>query len=117
MVCKSKLYSLYPLLNVLARMEPEDRQTLIPFLKDAGCEAIYECIHNGLCSKDIPKKYRKHLRKKLKPDEDHFRCILDPNACGKKQLKKLQQIGGGGLGAILGTVLPILADYLQEEDD
>lgn len=102
----------YPLLDVMSRMEVEDRKTLVEFLNSEGCQAVTECIHNGLFNKSIDPEKRKNIKVNLKQDEEQYRCILK-EGCSKKRQKQLVQVGGGGLGLILDAVLPILKENLN----
>lgn len=102
----------YRLLDVLSRMESADRETLLDFLNEEGCEALTECIHNGLWNGELDRDYRKSIKSNLKKDEKHYRCILKEH-CPKKKRKHLVQVGGGGLGLILQAVLPVLKENLN----
>lgn len=102
---------IYPLLDVLSRMEPADRQTLLEFINDEGCDAVTECIHNGLWNEEIDREQRKAIKINLKKDEKRYRCILK-EGCHNKRRKHLVQVGGG-LGLILEAVLPLLKENLD----
>lgn len=110
---KHQISQVYPLLELLSRLEGEDRMKLIPFLNQTGCDGIYECIHNGLRSKLVSLESRKEIKKTLKSDADIYRCILKNGLCPLKKQKKLTQVGGKGLGLLLNSVLPLLSEHLK----
>ena len=107
--------NVYPFLEFLSRLNSADRTLLIPYLNGDGCESIYECVHNGLWSKALSIKKRKEIKKNLKQDEKHFRCILNGDVCSQTRQKRLTQVGGNGLGLILTSVLPLLAEHLRKK--
>lgn len=111
---KCDIKRVYPLLEVLSRLEESDRQIIVEFLNEAGCEGLTECVHNGLWSKAIDLDKRKLIKTNLKKDEASYRCILK-EGCSKKRHKKLVEVGGGGLGLILKSVLPLLKDHLNSQ--
>lgn len=111
---KCSMKRIYPFLEVISRLDLKDRQILVQFLDEEGCEAITECIHNALWSKSIDPQKRRAIKLSLKQDEDKYRCILK-EGCSKKRKKKLAEIGGGGLGVILDAVLPQLKEYISAE--
>jgi hypothetical protein len=110
---KQQITQLYPMLELLARLEETDRMKLIPFLNQTGCQGIYECIHNGIRSKLVSLENRKEIKKHLKSDADIYRCLLSNKLCAAKKQKKLTQVGGKGLGLLLHSVLPLLSEHLQ----
>lgn len=110
---KHQIAQAYPMLELLSRLEEEDRMKLIPFLNQTGCEGIYECIHNGLRSKLVDLGRRKEIKRTLKSDADIYRCILKNELCSAKKQKKLTQVGGKGLGLLLKSVLPLLSEHLK----
>jgi hypothetical protein len=99
-------------LEVLSRLASNDRQVVVEFLNEVGCEALTECVHNGLWSKAVDGDKRKAIKSNLKKDEGHYRCILK-QGCAKKRQKKLVEVGGDGLGLILNSVLPLLKEHLS----
>ena len=105
-------YRSYQLLDVISRMTPEDRQILLEFFNEEGVEVVTECIHNGLYNADIDREQRKAIKVNLKKDVDKYRCILK-GGCRKKRREQLVQVGGGGLGLILQTVLPIIRETIN----
>lgn len=114
---KNKMSKIYPILHLLGRLDSEDRSNLIPFLSQDACEGIYECIHNGLKNKSIQIDHRKALRNGLKKNADILRCIIDPKSCDKTKKKKLVQVGGDGIGLIVKTVLPYMAQQLLQQNE
>lgn len=103
-----------PLLDVISRLDDKDRQIVIGFLDDEACDAITECIHNGLHNHTIGREHRKNIKNSLKKDQETYRCILKEK-CLKKRRDKLVQVGGGGLGVILPAVLANLRQNIQDE--
>ena len=109
---KRELKKVYPLLDVLARLNTNDRKTVIKFLNDQGYEAIYECIYNGLDNNDVSTTDRKFLRKGLLKDQNIYRQLLLGSRVTKRKKKHIEQVGGS-LGLLLATVLPILSNFLS----
>jgi hypothetical protein len=101
------------MLEIISRLGDEDRMKIIPFLNDQGCDSIYECIHNGLRSKQVSSERRRAIRKTLKGEAELYRHILKTDYCPTKRQKKLAQVSGKGLGLILESVLPLLSQHLS----
>jgi hypothetical protein len=110
---KTQIARLYPMLQIMSRLGDEDRVKIIPFLNNHGCESIYECIHNGLRSKQVGSERRRAIRKTLKGEAELYRRILKTDHCPTKRQKRLAQVSGRGLGLILESVLPLLAQHLS----
>jgi hypothetical protein len=109
---KKELKRLYPLLELLVRLPVNDRETLLTFLNEEGCGGIYECIHNGLCNTEIPKNNRKAISKNLRSEKAIYRYLLKNSVSPKRKRKKLIQVGRGGLGTLINSVLPMLSQHL-----
>jgi hypothetical protein len=104
-----------PLINVLAKMKPEDFQTIVDVLPDEATEIICECVFNVL-NTDIklsPKK-KSHLRKFIKANCSIHRLgkIAKKSIPISKRKKALKQ-EGKGLPLILGAAIPFLMDLFM----
>jgi hypothetical protein len=109
------LKKVYPLLKLLERMSSTDRITIIQHLDSAACDAVYMCVYNGLHNTAISPQQRDALVKELGGKKRALRALMRTMQHSKvtDALKKKRLIqSGGGLGLILGTVLPLLASFL-----
>lgn len=113
---RSQSLSVCYLIDVLASLEPEERETIIPYLNEDGCKSIYECVHNALYNKDIPAEKRRQIKQHLKKDEGCYRSLLKTNLHAKTKQKKLCQVGGKSLGILLDAVLPLLIEVSGVQD-
>ena len=112
-ITKRRLRKAYPLLDLLTRLKPADRTTLLEFLNKDGCNAIYKCLENGLYNERIPASQRSLLASKLAGDKSALRDMISPRRAASTKQKRLVQ-SGGAIGMILATVLPILANFLYK---
>jgi hypothetical protein len=110
---KAELKKVFPLLDLFSRLCEKDQVVLLKFLNCKGCEAILECVHNGMWNKDVDLKERKEISRQLMQHKRLFHFLNDKQQCPKKKQKKLSEVGGG-IGLIVKSVLPIVASHLEE---
>lgn len=109
-VKKEKL-KLYKALNGL---KPDVLSGIIEHLNEnsvnALCECVYNVIHTDL---SLTPKVKSNLRKKLKSkcNEKNLKSITSKNVSVSKRKKALSQ-EGTGIGIILSTIVPLLANLL-----
>ena len=107
---RKQLKKVFPFLKILEKLSSEDQTIIIDYLNDEGCCAIFECIANVLHNTKITG--RKKLKKDLIDKKSHLRYVINGKKSMKGRRKRLKQVGGS-LALILGTVLPILANFLS----
>jgi hypothetical protein len=101
----------YRLYKSLSKLKPDILKDVLNHLDDNSvndvCECVYNVIHTDL---NLPAKIKKQLRKKLlsKCSKKNFSLITSKKISVSKRKKALSQ-EGAGIGLILGTVLPLLA--------
>lgn len=112
---REELSRVLPLFKVLAKINSEDRQVIIQFLNDEGCQGLYECIHNGVCNENLSKERRRIIRKQLiaSGDQENCRAVLQKDIDPEERHSKLVKIGGAGLGLILNALIPVLAQHVS----
>lgn len=108
---KKKFRKCMPLLKTLSKISPEERQQLITFLDEKGCEALINCIQNTLYNKQL-RKATVPLRPTLLKHKLDFKNLLNEKKTSKQKRDKLVQVGGFPLGLILSTLLPIVEQFL-----
>lgn len=113
-MASEELTTLYPLLQVLAELDPEKRKIVIKFLNEEGCGGLYNCIHNGLYNDQLSKKRRRAIKKCIVEhgEQEKFRCVLEPDISPTDKQNRLVEIGGAGLGILLNALLPVLAQHI-----
>ena len=102
----------FPLLNVLRKLDANEVSHVMDFLTDDAIDHVCECVYNVLhtdLSLSGPKKAR--LRKFIKSNCSVHRLkkISKKTLPVSKRRKALKQ-EGKGLGMILASVIPFLAN-------
>lgn len=110
---KRSMKKIYPLLRVLSKLSPADRQAVICNLTHNSCDGIYACIENGLTNPTLREEDKKMLQQNLIPQKKLFRKLLKTQDPEKKKRTLLQV--GEGAGLILEKVVPLLGDYLNSK--
>jgi hypothetical protein len=108
------LRNVLPVLKVLQGLSHEDRLNLLPHLASNVHDGIQECILNATCNSTIPLELKKIIKKHTMKDAEAYKYILKPNTTPRKINKKLQEVGGNGLGVILQAVVPVLERITQK---
>ena len=108
---KKKFKKCLPLLKILEKLSPSERQDLFGFLNEHGVHAITNCVENTLYNKDI-RKATAPLRTELLQHKKQLKDLLNPKKSAKQKQRKLVQVGGDAIGSILSTLLPILMAFL-----
>ena len=111
---KRSIRKAYPLLKVISKLEPGERQVVFQYLTHDACEGIYECIHNGLTNPTLEDEDKRLLHKSLVPQKNKFRKLLKERDPEKKKRSLIQV--GAGVGLILERVVPLLEEYLQSSE-
>lgn len=100
-----------PLLNVLKKMEPEDRIILMSHFNDVTTDYLCATITRLLRDQKIPFEKKLVLREKLMPYEKKLRYLAKKTKSSKKMRRKvLSQIGGGPMNYLIDTALTKLLD-------
>ena len=111
---KSSAAKKYALYKSLSKIKPEVLKDVLNHLDDNAvddvCECVYNVIHTDL---NLPARVKKRLRQKLKTkcSRKNLAIITSKKNAVSKRKKALAQ-EGSGIGIILGTVLPLLAQWL-----
>jgi hypothetical protein len=114
---KEELKNTVPLLELLTQVCDKDRLLLLKFLNCEACFAIYECIHNSMWNKVIPMKRRKLLQKIIRKEGKSFLFLNSKRTSSNNKHKHLLQVGSdSGFNIILKSLLPILKQYLKENE-
>jgi len=89
-------------------MNVNDRENIVPYLKEDAVHFICECFHNVLYT-DLKLKNKKKLSKALKSkcSIHRLRTISSSKRALPSKLKALKQ-EGAGLGLILSAAIPFL---------
>lgn len=113
---KQILESKINLLKILKKISDDDRKVIIKYLSSDGIdvigEAVYNCLYNKNQNKQIRTKgQRKKILSQLKNKEKIFSYIARKSNSNKKR-RKLTIQEGGGIGLILATAIPFLANLI-----
>jgi hypothetical protein len=105
---------LLPFLHVLKTIKPRDRTIILAHLDDVTRDALYETIANVLSTPKLPMRKRLFLKSKLQPYKADLRFLADKKNSSSKKKKKLTQMGGGAIGHVLGTAVPLLLNLFAK---
>ena len=108
---KKKFRQIYPLLNLLGRLNEADRQALLPFLSEPVYDAVTKCIRNAMTNDTLGSTNRGILKNAMDSNKTNFRAVINPKSSKRRRQKAIVQTGGQ-LGVILATVLPMLANLI-----
>lgn len=113
---RKELERVYPLIKLLSQLSPNDRKTVIVFLNEEGRGGLYDCIHNGISNSTLDRDRRKIIRKALLQTGEHenYRQLIKETLPNKKH-QKLVQVGGAGLGVLLNSILPVIAQHIYKK--
>lgn len=111
---KKKAIKFYNLLKVIEKLSSSDFNILSQYLDEKAYDILSECIHNTICSKSIDDKTRTNLRKVLWSKKNKIRYLADKTKPFARKKKIIPQIGGN-IGLIIGTVLPLIYNFLRSK--
>ena len=112
---KRVMRKMHPLLKIISKLKVEDRRVILHYLTHEGCEGIYECIGNALWNPTLRKTDQLFLQEKLTPQKFKLRNLMKETDPVKKK-RALLQVGEGTTGLILNKVIPLLDDFLKQEE-
>ena len=99
-----------PLLQILSEVKGYQRQIILDHLDHESCSALSDSILHLLkkTSNNAP------IKKCLAENKQCFKSIL--NGKNKKKKKRaLAKVGGGPLGLILSSVIPLLINFIAKK--
>jgi DNA primase catalytic subunit len=111
---RNRLKKVIPLCQALCKLGDEEREALLSYLNSEGREALYECMHNCLYNKSIPKENRQELRAKLSGKAKVITYLAKAGNNLEKKRRMLQQHGGSILPIILSAALPLLLSLFSK---
>ena len=102
-----------PLLHVLNKIPPAERQIILSHLSDASCVQIERCIETVLkLRKRIPKRAREDLRHCIRENQAIIQKIFSARTPGGKR-KALTSAGGGIFSLLFGVGIPLLLSLIK----
>jgi hypothetical protein len=104
----------YKLYKALSKMKPDVLGDVLGHLSDNSVDDVCECVYNVIKTDlKLPSKTKKQLRRKLlqRCSQKNLSIITSKNVPVSKRKHALSQ-EGSGIGLILGTVVPLLAQLL-----
>lgn len=111
---RKKAIKLYNLLKVIEKLSTSDFNILSQYLDENAYNILAECIQNTICSQSIDEKTRSNLRKVLWSKKSKIRYLADKSKPYSRKKKIIPQIGGN-IGLIIGTVLPLIYNFLRSK--
>ena len=116
---KSRLFAkVLPHLEHIAQCSNKTRRYILTQQKAGFLDIMCQCLNSGVANLRKTDFSTKDW-KTLQIDKEKLRFLGDYGACGKKQGKKQRRTrdrivaqSGRGIGIILGTVLPMLANLI-----
>ena len=112
---KSHLKKVLPFLQMFKELRPVQRGILLDHLNDESCETLCETITNVLTNPKLAKGKRTKLKKVLAPHKNSLRSLTKPRLSKKTKRKRLNQIGGFPIAAILGAAIPLLINLITRK--
>lgn len=101
-----------PLIYILQKLSPRDRQVLISHLSDNSCKSVEACIARVLKGKKkLTPALRARLSKCIKKHHKHFDRIASARTITGKR-KALARVGGGIFTLLFGVGLPLLLSLI-----
>jgi hypothetical protein len=104
----AKLKKAIPLCRALCKLDEEERAALLSYLDGDGRDVLYQCMHNCLYNKAIPRDKRHELRDKLSGKAKVIAYLAKAGNNLEKKRRMLTQHGGSILPTILSAALPLL---------
>jgi hypothetical protein len=104
----------YKLYHALSKMKPNILGDVLEHLSDNSVDDVCECVYNVIKTDlKLPAKTKNKLRRQLrqKCSKKNISIITSKNIPVSKRKRALSQ-EGTGIGLILGTVVPLLAQLL-----
>lgn len=104
------------LLQILRKIKPHERSLLIQHLDNDAIEIISEFVFN--CIKTdfrLSKRKKNALKSKLHSSKKELACIADKSCDLKKRKGLIVKQSGQGLGILLGTLVPVIANLIASK--
>jgi len=110
---KRKARAVLPLLNAIRSVKsPQLQNALLSKLSDDACEELYEMIANVLVNPKVKAATRTRLRKVLAPHKPCLRYMAKKSNPPTLKRRRLMQVGGFPLAAIINAAIPLLSAIL-----
>jgi len=102
------------LLELVKSIRPtKQRATLLKYLNEEGCERMYQTVANVLKNSKLDTKKREKLKCTLLPHKNTLRYLAKKSKSKSLKKRKLEQLGGFPLTAILTTAIPLLIEVVR----
>ena len=105
----------YPSLQLLPISTVSEQQSILSGLPNTGIRGVCDCIFQVLYSNQIPRRDLLKLKKLPRSIKDIARELVHyPRNSYFKRKRFLIKQSGGGIGAIIGAVLPLLVSLFAK---
>lgn len=111
---RGKKRAILTFLQTLKGLRPAQRTTILSHLDHESCEVLYETISNVLRNPDVTPSRRIRLRSVLSPHKNTLRFLSSKQRSLSSKKKRLPQMGGFPLAAILSAAIPLLLGLLRK---
>lgn len=103
-----------PLLHILMKLSPEERQIIISHLNDSTCAQIELCMAKVLRGrKKINLSAQEELKNCVKENQSKLNKLFAARSSAGKR-KALTQVGGKLYATLFGAGLPLLLNTLKK---
>lgn len=102
------------LLQTLKELKPNHRVILLSHLDDKSTDALFDSIRRVLRASSLPLSTRQRLRRVLSPHKESVRFIADSRNSRVARKKKMVQMGGFPIAALLGAAVPLIVDLIAK---
>ena len=120
--CKKNLLLAHELINIFKKLEPEEQESLLPFLNDEALHLFFNLVYN-LCVDDrqeVEKSDEESFKEELSKiiDLSHGKKCLsffgDPEISFEKKKKKLLQSQVGEGFGLIASLLPLVTGLISK---
>ena len=104
-----------PLLHILKKLPPAERQIILSHLSDESCVYVEQCVAKVLKGKKrIPLNLQEQIRQCMKANEASFSKLFATRWPAIKR-KTLAKVGGGPFTLLLSIGIPLLMSLLSKK--
>jgi len=111
---KAKVKKFVPFLKIIHALNDKDKTEILKHIDNDAVECISCVIRNALSNKSLSKKNQIHLRKHLLSKKNDLRYIANGKKPAKLRKRRINQMGGSVIAAVVSTLLPLITSLFQK---
>ena len=102
-----------PFLSVLSDLSPKQRSIIVGHLDAPSCKVICEVVAGLATSRNLTARQKSKLKKLYAVHKKCFQDVKKKKCSARVRRKRLGEVGGFPLGAILATAVPLLVQLVS----